>query len=153
MSSKKINHLVHKLESQIENYETINTKVSKATIGWQIDHSLKVINNVCKALQASDPKLYTTNFSFLGKVFLTLGFFPRGKAKAPKHVKPPEIILKDDLVSQVQDAKLNIKTLETLDENAHFNHPLFGHINTKRVHRFLVVHTKHHLKIIRDILK
>ena len=96
---------------------------------------------------------YTNNFKFLGKIFLTLGYFPRGKGKAPKHVKPPEVILKEDLISQVEAAKSNIKILGSLDTNSFFKHPLFGNINTKRVYRFLEVHTKHHLKIIDDILK
>lgn len=153
MSSKKINQYINTLEAHIANHETNNPKVSKATIGWQIDHSLKVINNVSKALQSSDPNDYEKNFSFLGKVFFTLGIFPRGKAKAPKHVKPPEIILKEDLITQIEEAKINVKTIKGLNDNAFFKHPLFGHVNKKRVNRFLEIHTNHHLKIINDILK
>jgi len=110
-----------------------------------------VINSVIITLQSSDPSSYKNNFSFLGKFFFTLGFFPRGKARAPKYVRPPETILKEDLVSQVQLANSNIKILQGLDKNAFFKHPLFGNINTRRVHRFLELHTKHHLKIIEDI--
>ena len=69
MSSEKIKQYINTLETHIANHETNNPKVSKATIGWQIDHSLKVINNVSKALQSSDPSEYKKNFSFLGKVF------------------------------------------------------------------------------------
>ena len=152
MSSEKINQYINTLEAHIANHETNNPKVSKATIGWQIDHSLKVINNVSKALQSSDPNDYEKNFSFLGKVFFTLGIFPRGKAKAPKHVKPPEIILKEDLITQIEEAKINVKTIKGLNDNAFFKHPLFGHVNKKRVNRFLEIHTNHHLKIINDIL-
>ena len=93
------------------------------------------------------------NFSFLGKLFLKLGYFPRGKAKAPKYVKPPEVILKEDLVSQLQLAKTNVSTIADLNKNAYFKHPLFGHINKKRVTKFLVLHTTHHLKIMEDIMK
>ena len=153
MGSQKIKQLLLNLEEQIENLEVINPKISKATIGWQIDHSLKVINSVVKTLQSSDPTLYKNNFSFLGKFFFTLGFFPRGKAKAPKYVKPPETILLEDLKAQIQLAKSNLETIDGLDENAFFKHPIFGNINKLRVHRFLELHTKHHLKIIDDILK
>jgi len=153
MGSQKIKQLLLNLEEQIENHEVINPKISRATIGWQIDHSLKVINSVVKTLQSSDPTLYKNNFSFLGKFFFALGFFPRGKAKAPKYVKPPETILLEDLITQLQHAKSNLVTIESLDENAFFKHPLFGNINTKRVHRFLELHTNHHLKIIKDIIK
>ena len=152
MSSEKIKQYINTLETHIANHETNNPKVSKATIGWQIDHSLKVINNVSKALQSSDPSEYKKNFSFLGKVFFILGTFPRGKARAPKHVKPPEVILKKDLISQVEEAKANVKTIKDLNANAFFKHPLFGNVNKKRVNRFLEIHTNHHLKVINDIL-
>ncbi|MBT8245617.1 DUF1569 domain-containing protein [Winogradskyella sp.] len=151
-STIKLANYIKILESHIPKHELTNPKVSKATIGWQIGHSLKVINNVSKAMQSSEPNEYKKNFSFLGKVFFTLGTFPRGKAKAPKHVKPPEVILKESLISQIEEAKVNVKTIKDLNANAFFKHPLFGHVNKKRVHRFLEIHTNHHLKIINDIL-
>ncbi len=153
MSSKKIYLLLNSLEAHIANHSVSNPKISDTDIAWHIDHSLKVINNVIIALQKSDPNSYKNNFSFLGKLFFKLGFFPRGKAKAPKHVKPPEVILKEDLISQIQLAKTNVETIVNLDKNAYFKHPLFGNINTTRVYRFLVLHTNHHLKIINDIMK
>lgn len=149
----KLNTYIKRLESYIPQYEFSNPKVSKATMAWQIDHSLKVINNVCSALQSSDPETFENNMSFLGKFLLLFGKFPRGKAKAPKHVLPPENITKDDLISQVKTAKQNIETINILPKNAYFKHPMFGHINTKRVVRFLEVHTNHHLKIVDDMLK
>jgi hypothetical protein len=152
-SQKKLSSYIQKLEYHISKYEVTNPKVSQASIGWHLDHSLKVINNVCIALQNSDPKAYKNNLTFLGKFFLILGKFPRGKAKAPKHVKPSEIITTADLISQIEAAIQNIKIISTLPKNAHFKHPMFGHINRNRVMRFLEVHTNHHLKIIRDILK
>ncbi|WP_204344227.1 DUF1569 domain-containing protein [Psychroserpens algicola] len=152
MSLKKLNYTLDSLEANIENHRVLNPKISKADVAWHLDHSLKVINSVIAAMQNSDHTTYKNNFSFLGKVFFTLGFFPRGKAKAPKHVKPPEIILKDDLISQTKLAKANIETIAGLDKNAYFKHPLFGNVNTSRVYRFLWLHSKHHLKIIDEIL-
>ena len=145
--------MLNSLESHIENHSVFNPKISNGDNAWHIDHSLKVINNVIFALQKSDPNSYKNNFSLLGKMFFKLGFFPRGKAKAPKYVKPPEVVLKVDLISQMELAKTNIETIASLDNNAYFKHPLFGNINTKRVYRFLEIHTNHHLKIINDILK
>ncbi|WP_397364427.1 DUF1569 domain-containing protein [Olleya sp. R77988] len=153
MPLEKLNMTLSTLESHIENHNISNKKVSNGNVAWHIDHSLKVINNVCIALQKSEPDTYKNNFSVLGKVFFTLGFFPRGKAKAPKHVKPPEVILKEDLILQLQQAKTNIKTITSLDKNAYFKHPLFGHVNKSRINRFLLLHTNHHLKIINDLLK
>jgi len=153
MNLEKLNLLINSLEEHIEHHETINQNISKANIAWHIDHSFKVINKVTLSLQSSDPTLYKNNFSFLGKVFFKLGFFPRGKAKAPIYVRPPEVILKEDLISQFQEVRTQINTISNLDKNAFFKHPLFGNINTTRVYHFLELHTNHHLKIIRDILK
>jgi len=153
MSIQKLTTAINNLEHHIINHDQSNPKVSKSNIAWHIDHSLKVINNVSIATNTSDPKQFKNNFTLLGKVFFILGFFPRGKAKAPKHVLPPENITKADLIQQITLAKSNTATLTNLNKNAYFKHPLFGHINTKRVPKFLLMHTNHHLKIINDILK
>ncbi|MEE9408323.1 MAG: DUF1569 domain-containing protein [Polaribacter sp.] len=141
------------LEKYIPNSEAINTTVSKVNVAWHLDHSLKVMNAVVKNMQNSDPSLYIDNFSLLGKALLQFNFFPRGKAKTPKYVKPPEVILEEDIITQLAEAKQNIKKILSLDENAFFKHPLFGNINKKRVLKFLNAHTYHHLKIIKSILK
>lgn len=153
MSVSILENKLNQIESYISNYEVKNTKVSKVTVGWQLDHSLKVINAVVATMQKSDPKLYKDNFSFLGKVLLKLNYFPKGKAKAPKHFMPPEIVSKEDIISQLTLAKEHIKQIDGLESNAHFKHPLFGNINKKRVLPFLNTHTNHHLKIVKSILK
>jgi len=152
MRSEKLNMAITALEAHLKNQTVSNPKISKGTIAWHIDHSLKVINNVILAIQTSDPQTYKNNFSFLGKVFFSLGYFPRGKAKAPKYVNPPETILAQDLMSQFEFAKNNLQTIASLDKNAYFKHPLFGNVNRARIHRFLLIHTNHHLKIINDIM-
>tara|TARA_R100001377_G_C3183829_1_gene107727 strand:- start:263 stop:727 length:465 start_codon:yes stop_codon:yes gene_type:complete len=153
MSSKKLHVLINTLENHIEHYDVGNPKISEANIGWHIDHSCKVINQVVLTVQSSNPVLYKDNFSFTGKLLFTFGFFPRGKAKAPKHVLPQEIITKKDLMNQLEQSRLLIHTIPDLNKNAFFKHPLFGDINKKRINRFLELHTNHHVKIIHEILK
>jgi hypothetical protein len=156
MSSVDITVLQNKLdliEGLITDSEAIKTSVSKANVAWHLDHSLKVINAVVTTMQNSDPALYEDNFSFIGKLLLKFRFFPRGKAKAPKYVTPPEIIVKDDIILQLAEARTQIKTISSLDNNAYFKHPLFGNINKSRVVQFLEAHTNHHLKIVKSILK
>lgn len=148
-----LKNALNDIESYIPEGERINTKVSKANVSWHIDHSLKVINAVITNMQNSDPALYKDNFSFLGKLLLKFRFFPRGKAKAPKHVKPPEVILEADIILQLAEARAQIKRISSLDNNAYFKHPLFGNVNKSRVVQFLDAHTNHHLKIVKSILK
>lgn len=153
LNTSKIENQLKQIENYIPNREAIKTEISKANVAWHLDHSLKVINAVAKSMETSDPILFRNNFTLIGKICFKLGFFPRGKAKAPKYVQPPEVILDSAIISQLAEARQNIKGINNLEENAYFRHPLFGHINKKRVIRFLSTHTNHHLKIVKSILK
>ena len=153
MNNISLENKLNSIENYISDFEIKNTKISKANVGWHLDHSLKVINAVISSMEKSDKNLYKDNFKFLGKLLLSLNFFPKGKAKAPKYVMPPDTILKEEIVSQLKLAKDNINKIEKLDNNAFFKHPLFGNVNKKRVVPFLNAHTNHHLKIVKSILK
>tara|TARA_R110000868_G_scaffold289108_1_gene549249 strand:- start:899 stop:1372 length:474 start_codon:yes stop_codon:yes gene_type:complete len=156
MSNKRITILKNQL-SQIELFIPLihkkNPKVSKSTIGWQLDHALKVFNAVSKSTKNSNPKEYERKFNFWRTILFPIGYFPRGKARAPKYVLPPEIITLDDLNTQLLVAKENINTLNSLNKAMYFKHPIFGMLAKKQTLRFLEMHTNHHLKIINDILK
>ena len=141
------------IKNYIDSFDKENLKVSKANVGWHLDHSLKVINKVFEGLRASNSKDYKWKFSGLRLLAFTIGSFPRGRAKSPKRVLPPEIIRKEDIERQFELAILNVKLIHNLNENQFFTHPLFKQLNKKSTIKFLGLHTNHHLKIISDILK
>ncbi|WP_104735353.1 DUF1569 domain-containing protein [Hanstruepera ponticola] len=145
--------LLKKLESYIQFKDERNNTISNSDVAWQIDHSLKVINLVTEALASSNPDQYKWCFNKWRLLLFTLNYIPRGKAKAPKIVRPPEVILTDDLNKQVSLAYKNVENLKPLNENAYFTHFVFGQLNKTKTIQFLQLHTNHHLKIIRDILK
>lgn len=141
------------IKENLHQLEKVNLKVSKASVGWHLDHSLKVINNVCETLKNSNSDDYRKEFSALRTFTFALGFFPRGKARSPKRVLPPEILLKEDVETQLEMAKKNIQSILNVDENQFFTHPLFKQLNKKQTIKFISLHTNHHLKIVKDILK
>lgn len=96
-----LKHLLYELESKIDNFETINLGVSKSTIGWQIDHSLRVFNGVIPLLIKSNPANYKWKFNFKRTIVFSLNKIPRGKANAPKNVQFYEKISKQDLINQI----------------------------------------------------
>jgi hypothetical protein len=145
--------LIDKLKSHLPEKDKRNVKVSNSDVAWQIDHSLKVFNLVCDTLLKSNPEDYKSNFNTWRLVLFTIGYFPRGKVKAPKFVRPPEVITIEDLNAQMQLAYQYIERLKSADKHAHFKHFIFGALHKKQTIRFLQLHTNHHLKIIRDILK
>ena len=145
--------LINLLEDQITMNDKENNTISSAKTGWHIQHSLLVINSIVNALKQSNPANYHWKFN-LNRVFIfTINKIPRGKGKAPKAVQPKAEITHNVLHESVALAKINVHLLGSLHKNQYFLHPYFGHLNVKSTVKFLKIHTKHHLKIINDILK
>jgi len=145
--------LLLRLENQISNFEKTNPNVSNSTVGWQIDHCLLVINGIIGQLEISDPSKYQPKWTFPKFMVFTTGKIPRGKAKAPKVVIPTQVATQEELIAKLAAAKNNVLKLDFFSENQFFNHPYFKDLNVKQIKKFLTIHTKHHLKIIQDILK
>jgi hypothetical protein len=141
------------IENKIEFRDVKDVEVSKADVAWHLDHMLKTINRLTEALESSDPSAYKSSFNVPRIMSLTAGLIPRGRAESPQNVRPPEIILTDDILRQLLEVRKNIEKLQNLEDNANFNHPVFGMLNKSQTIRFLEVHTNHHLKIVADILK
>ena len=148
-----LHNILLQLESHIPNLEKTNSKISSSSIGWQIDHCLLVINGIISQLEVSNPSEYRPKFNLPKFIVFTTGKIPRGKARAPKIVMPVDVATADELKSKIELAKTNILKLSSFPTNAHFKHPFFGDINASNTEKFLAIHTKHHLKIIEDILR
>jgi hypothetical protein len=146
-------HLIHQLESKIARCETTNLAISGGSVGWHIEHSLKTIDQIVTACKNSNPSNYEWRFNFNRFLILTIAKkIPRGKAKAPKIVRPEGEISPEKLGLSLSKVKENLMDWKDLDKNTHFPHPFFGILNKKETENFLALHTKHHLMIIDDIL-
>ena len=148
-----LNNLLLQLENHIPNFEKTNSKISNSTIGWQIDHCLLVINGVMSQIEISNPTEFQSKFNFNRFIVFTTGKIPRGKIRAPKVVTPFDVATAEELKSKIEIAKNNISKLNNLPKNSFFKHPFLSNLNLKQTEKFLAIHTKHHLKIIEDILK
>ena len=150
---KPLHHILLQLENHIPNLDKTNSKVSNSTVGWQIDHSLLVINGIVEQLEISNPNEFQPKWNFPKFMVFTTGKIPRGKAKAPKVVIPTQVATQEELIAKLEVAKNNILKLNSFSENSFFKHPFFKDLNVKQTEKFLVIHTQHHLKIIQDILR
>ena len=149
----KINNLLNELEAQISNYSKLNQAISEGNVGWHIVHSCLVINSVCGAVLKSDPAKFIKKFNMKAFFVLLFNAIPRGKAKAPSFTVPSEELSPASILNNIQAARASIEALSKADKNQYFTHPFFGDLNTGQTIKFLAVHTNHHLKIIKDILK
>jgi hypothetical protein len=150
-STHRLLNYIEDFESFIPNYKILNPKVSNSTVGWQIDHSLKVINGIIGQLKMA-PTDKKSKLTLFGRFCLSTRYIPRGKGKAPKIVLPPENIEINNLNNQIELSKKLIPEIHEVSDKATFKHPYFGILTKNQTVRFIEVHTKHHLKIIRDIL-
>ncbi|MEN9876490.1 MAG: hypothetical protein RLZZ529_1487 [Bacteroidota bacterium] len=145
--------LLDQLEHYIPKNEFVDLQVSQSTVGWQIEHSLLTINGIITAIQNSNPIKFRRNSSIMKWMILATKKIPRGKAKAPKVVVPKEFITRADLEQHLAKARDAITTLELISKDHFFTHPYFGDLKKKQTILFLEIHTHHHLKIIRDIVR
>ncbi|KAA3651644.1 MAG: DUF1569 domain-containing protein [Bacteroidetes bacterium] len=149
---QEIDKQILRLESYKASEKQLNISISNAPISWHIYHSLMVIIEVCKALKKSSPDEYKPNFNFKRIYIFLLGKFPRGKVRAPSSVNQKESASVEEINKLMIEAKDLIQSSLTIHKNANFKHPIFGILNKKQTHEFLVLHTQHHIKIIEDIL-
>ncbi len=140
-----------KLYSFIPQSNQLNTSVSSVNVGWHIEHSLLVITKIIETVVNSDPNKYEWKFDLKRSFVFLLGKFPRGKASAPEIVIPKQVEQPnyDALFASTRAA---IENLEKVKPNQYFTHPIFGKLNKRHTFTMLDIHTKHHLKIIEDII-
>jgi hypothetical protein len=144
--------LLQQLESYIRNGDKVNTKISAASVNWHIAHSLLVINGISKTVLESNPADYKWRFNFVRTIVFLKGGIPRGKGKSPHHVAPNANFSNEALLTQLKDARQYLEKIKIIQPKQHFKHPVFGVLDAKQTQKLLVMHTNHHLNIIKDIL-
>lgn len=149
----KINELILQLEKKQSVSDKENKAVSLKPVSWHLQHSLLVIQQICYALQNSNPTEYKWRFNFWRLVVMGKNKITRGKGKAPSRVLPKEEITAELLAETFAKTKQDVVKLTNLQANHFFNHPFFGDLNLKPSKKFIALHTQHHLDIIEDILK
>lgn len=143
-----------KIEQYLEKRDARKTEVSHADVAWHLDHILKVIDRLYGGVEASKAEDFPgSRFSVQKEIVFLLGDFPRGVAQAPESVTPPETILTEDIIRQLEDVKERLSKASQLDPDQFVEHPVFGPMGRNEALRFIEIHTDHHFKIIEDILE
>jgi len=148
-----IENEIKEITALFEHSKTINTEVSQVSVGWHLEHVLISICKVCKAMELSDPSSYQWKFNKIRAYLYLKGSIPRGRARAPKSVVLDSSLTDEEQKALLAKAIQKLQILESLHKNAHFEHPYFGDLNVKGSKWFVKLHTIHHLKIVREILR
>ena len=152
-SLKRLENQLQEMDQKMPFLDSINPLVSQVPLSWHLAHNLKVMQEVLSALRASDPQTFKKQFSWKKELIFLTGKIPRGKVRAPKNVLPKSEVSAEELKQQIEATRVELSQFSNLSKNAFFPHPFFGNISRDEASRFLAIHTEHHLKIMRDILK
>ena len=150
---KKLDELLKEVEMYIPCMDKLNTKVSKADIGWHIVHICLVIDQIAEAVLRSDPFYFKPKFNIKRIFVFWRKRLPRGRAEAPSMTQPRGEMASSMTFDAIQKS---FQSIQILDENAQkkqfFLHPVFGQLHKANTIKFLRIHTMHHLIIINEIL-
>ena len=156
---KQIDELIA-LAGRHELHDVAAPKVSKWTVGKQLEHLLlshdsilDVLDRLIDGRQGPAPGGKT----FIGRVVLATGFIPRGAGKAPEFAEPAGRDAADieaglrRLAERIAQLAEQLPLLE--EAGWRCRHPYFGALDVGEWMRFMDIHHRHHLKIVRDIRK
>ncbi len=150
MLTKKLSFITEELGNYIPSQALVNPEISSAPVGWHIEHALLTIDRIAEALKKSEPGNYTSSFRLARLLAFTLNKLPRGKAKAPGIVQPQSFD-EAHLLAHLRKTQGQILELPALPLGKFFKHPYFGNLKLKPGIRFLEIHTRHHLEIVKEI--
>ena len=149
---EKLRALIKELENKIENFKLVNPAVSSSSVGWHIEHSFLVVNVIVEGLKKSNPKDYKWKFNLKRLYVYTINKIPRGSGKAPKRVLPQNNFSRETLKNHFLLTIDKLNEFSSLNPDNYIEHPVFGKLNLKLTIKFLFIHTRHHINIIKDII-
>jgi len=131
--------------------------------GWSSEHHLAhvalanelVLRNVASIAGRRGALLTRAEPEPRALAVLRDGRIPRGRAQSPRMVRPPEHVQRELLLTWLADGR---KALAALDPRTlvagelRIPHQLLGPLDGPQWLRFGVVHTGHHMEIVREIL-
>ena len=144
--------ILNRLENAIPYADKVYEKVSQRGVDWHLEHSLKIVNSICKTLVGSKEEDYAPKFSLPKYYILWTNKIPRGKARSPKIFNTKETVDTSTFPEFLEKTKQRLVSIENLKAQQHFRHPLFGDLKLKAAKKFINIHTSHHLDIIEEII-
>ena len=133
------------------NPDASKQSISRWSVGMHVHHCCLVIVEICNHLKNSVPPPPHSRSLFKFFLFLT-GFIPRRRGVAPENTLPGESLSHQELHKVLDKSERAIEEIKNIDRQKWFNHPVFGVITRDEGIKFIEIHNRHHLKIIRDIL-
>jgi hypothetical protein len=150
---------IEELKSALPLHALRAPNISQWSVGNQLEHILisnqlilqQILHNSAREPESGK------RLSWIGRLVLFIGVIPRGRGKAPDFSKPTECSL-ESLNDQLEKMESHLLTAEqnenVLSQSRYaFPHPIFGMMTVPQWFQLMTLHTRHHLKIIQDIIR
>ena len=142
------------LETWVQRPDRHAAAVSSWSIHKQVEHTALVARQILElveGLEAGTAGEPTGRLRWPAHAVLAMGWIPRGKGVAPSSVLPGEAPDPAAIRAILDDTRARLRTHAPARGGNRAPHPHFGGMTARQWTRFLGIHTRHHLKIIRDI--
>lgn len=128
--------------------------VSGWSVAQQIDHVLRAAEGTL-ARVLERPQALPRGLTLAGRLVLGLGWFPRGVARSPRFAEGQDCPCAE-LTARISQLRGLLARLAGDAEllacrDPVVKHPYFGGLDARNALRSVVVHTAHHLAIVRDL--
>ncbi len=140
------------LNNYVPRYSVRIEKVSKWSVGMQIEHCLLGTTGICMTLVNSKPHTGRIRRGLIRRMIFMAGVIPRGRGQAPSRSLPNAEITESRLNELLLEAKLSVQKAAAANDNSWWEHHSFGVMKRDDALRFVAIHNRHHLKIVSDIL-
>ena len=127
--------------------------VSGWSVGMHLHHVNLAMIGVFRSLAASEPPVPQSAFNPVRAMVFTSGRIPRGRAKSPEAAVPSDGIGDAELVAMLDESERLLEASRTLSPDHWYRHFAFGVLDRDRTLKFIRIHNRHHLRIVRDILR
>ncbi len=140
------------------NLAVLEPSVSKWSYGHQLEHLYRTSHYVLDRLEESMTGLYSNeHMGFWGVGMMVVGFIPRywfptipqlvPLSGSPEDIEP----LKDDLRRRLEQVEWRLSDIK--ESRGKSRHPRMKYLSSSQWLFFQDIHHRHHLAIMRDILK
>jgi len=153
MSKASIEQTLEGFREAVKHAEVAAPAVSSWSVGEHIHHCCLSMIGVSKSLRKSTPPAPRAKPTIPRAAVFYFGFIPRGRARSPSFVVPNPSLPHPELLAMLDQSAELLAMAGGLDRETWFTHPFLGAMDRDQALKFVLVHNRHHLKIVADILK
>jgi hypothetical protein len=147
-----IEQTIDALREMVVHAAVVAPSVSRWSVGMHVHHCCLSMIGISKTLRKSTTPKPRAQPSLRRTIVLKCGYIPRGRAESPSFVVPKESVDQEELLRLLDESVIRMREAHTMDRRHWFTHPLLGPMDRDGALKFVLVHNRHHRRIIEDIL-